>query len=403
LNPKLRPLDFHWVKERGQNFLLLRDPLALTDNNVLVPSPLVPLLVLCDGTRDLPALRSALALRGLDLPLAQVQQTIESLDAALALESPRFQQAYDQALKAYREAAFRAPALAGKAYPASAQELATLMAGWCKGDPQGASADSIAGIISPHIDYERGAPVYAKVWQAASRAVKAADLAIVFGTDHAGGPGKITLTRQDYATPFGVIPTDRDIVDSLASALGKEAVFEEEVHHRHEHSVELASVWLHYVREGKPLELIPILCGSFHHFVTGEQSPEGDQAIASLMDTLSKATEGRRVIVIAAADLAHVGPAFGDEHPFDQAGKQSIKAADKVSLEAICQGDYATFFDLIKRESDSRKVCGISPIYLTLRLLGQSKGKVVSYDQCPADGDGGSIVSIAGVLLRKSS
>jgi hypothetical protein len=34
-----------------------------------------------------------------------------------------------------------------------------------------------------------------------------------------------------------------------------------------------------------------------------------------------------------------------------------------------------------------------------LRYLGACRGEVVGYDQCPADATGGSLVSIAGVLL----
>ena len=74
----------------------------------------------------------------------------------------------------------------------------------------------------------------------------AADLAIIFGTDHSGGLGKVTPTRQSYATPYGVLPTANGIVDRLADALGEEEAFAEELHHRKEHSIELASVWLHH-------------------------------------------------------------------------------------------------------------------------------------------------------------
>jgi len=32
-------------------------------------------------------------------------------------------------------------------------------------------------------------------------------------------------------------------------------------------------------------------------------------------------------------------------------------------------------------------------------LLGETRGEVVGYDQCPADATGGSLVSIAGVVF----
>ena len=49
---------------------------------------------------------------------------------------------------------------------------------------------------------------------------------------------------------------------------------------------------------------------------------------------------------------------------------------------------------------DRRNVCGLSPIYLALRLLGQTTGQRAGYERCPADQEGGSWVSVCGVLLE---
>ena len=153
--------------------------------------------------------------------------------------------------------------------------------------------------MSPHIDYARGGPVYARVWKRAAEMVKAADLAVVLGTDHFGEDGQLTLTRQHYATPFGTLPTAREVVDALAEAMGVETAFAGELRHRSEHSIELAAIWLHYIREGQPCELVPILCGSFGRFIQGEADPEGDPAINALLGAFKEAVAGRRVIVVA--------------------------------------------------------------------------------------------------------
>ncbi len=141
----------------------------------------------------------------------------------------------------------------------------------------------------------------------------AADLVVILGTDHYGGGDLFTLTRQNYATPFGVLPTDTDLVDALASELGEEAVFAGEIRHQGEHSIELAAVWLHFIREGKPCQLLPVLCGSFYSFVQGEGDPAVDDRVNLFLDKLQALTKNRRTLVVAAGDLAHVGPAFGGE------------------------------------------------------------------------------------------
>ena len=82
-------------------------------------------------------------------------------------------------------------------------------------------------------------------------------------------------------------------------------------HHIKEHSIELASVWFHYFIGGRPCPVVPILCGSFYNFIMGEESPGEDEGISAALEYLKKATSGRKTLVIAAGDLAHVGPAFG--------------------------------------------------------------------------------------------
>ena len=255
------------------------------------------------------------------------------------------------------------------------------------------------GLVSPHIDYARGGPVYARVWKQAEEAVKAADLVILLGTDHWGRDGVFTLTHQSYGTPFGVLPTAQDVVDRLADALGNETAFADEFHHRGEHSIELAAVWLHYIRGGEPCAVIPILCGSFGHFVQGEADPARDAALNGLVDGLREVMAERRTLVVAAADLAHVGPAFGGG-ALDVLGQASLQAADDEIIERMVGGDAEGFLAAIRRDGDRRNVCGLPPIYVALRALSPVQGERVAYDHCPADQNGTSLVSICGLLFR---
>ena len=54
MNPQLRlQIDVRPYVQQGQPVLLLRDPLDLSDQVVVLPQALGPLLGLCDGTRSL--------------------------------------------------------------------------------------------------------------------------------------------------------------------------------------------------------------------------------------------------------------------------------------------------------------------------------------------------------------
>ena len=409
-HPKLRLLEPQLVDYQGQRMIYLHDSLGIARDGALIPQPLAPLLSLCDGTRDVSGLRSGLLVRtGNTLPEEVIAQIIEQLDDALLLENGAYQDAAAEVVRRYRQARHRPPSHAGPVYPGDAAGLRSAMGGYCAETPvqenSHAQSDALVGMLCPHIDYARGNRTYAELWQRAKPSLDDVELVIIFGTDHSGGLGMITPTRQSYHTPYGTLPTDTDIVDGLADVLGEKRAYQEEIHHINEHSIELASVWLHHFLDGRACSVVPILCGSFHHFVAGNGHPSEDMKLNSALDYLRYATTARNTLVIAAGDLAHLGPAFGADTPLDTIARAKLAAADSESMTDICSGDGAAFFERSRAESDSRRICGISPIYLMLEYLhGRSlRGESMGYDQCPADPQGGSVVSIAGALLYDES
>ena len=66
----------------------------------------------------------------------------------------------------------------------------------------------------------------------------------------------------------------------------------------------------------------------------------------------------------------------------------------------MAAGSAEGFFAELKAVEDRNNVCGLPPIYLALRLLGASQGHAVAYDQCPADEQNTSWVSVAGMLWQ---
>lgn len=446
--PRLRAVEPQWVRVEGEDRLWLRDPLELAGRGqaVVVPALLVPLLAGCDGTRDAAALgRHFTARTGSTLPAGTVERLVDALDGALLLDSPRYRQALARAVDEYRSRPFRQPTIAGRGYPAEGgaldDRLRDYAPDWAAGAaveaieraPQPALAGGVrppelvpmsrlgpqrpaGGVLSPHIDYQRGGPLYAATWEAAIPAVATADVVVLFGTDHHGSAGRLTPTRLPYATPWGTLPLDGAGVDALSAVLGESAAFEEELHHRREHSIELAAVWLHWAlrrsgREGPDLPpLLPVLCGSFYPYTqpAGEGPgacpvPEDEPALDGVVEALAAAAGGRRVLVVAAADLAHVGPAFGDPAGLDGAAKVALAASDARLLAPALGGSAGDFLAALRAASDRTRVCGLPPTYWALRLLERLAGRPVpgrlaGYRQCPADDAFGSVVSIAGAL-----
>ena len=405
--PTLRAVEFQPVIYEGQTMWLLRDPLQLSNEQLIVPRALAQMLLLVDGTRSAKEIHAEFcAQMGEEVAYEIVSSTLEQLDRACLLENERSQSAQVAAIEQYRAQPFRPPALADISYPADPEHLTRQFQNYGRDDDvNGWKKWAGRAVVSPHIDYERGGEVYAKVWQRARAAVAKAELVLIFGTDHNGGPGTITLTQQPYGTPFGVLPTEKGLIMALAEAIGPGNAFDLELNHRQEHSVELSAVWLHHIyREigREPAPMVPILCGSFQHFVSNGHHPTVDERLSAFVEALQQATAGRRVLAVASVDLAHVGPAFGDPLPLNEQRRARLTESDRRLIAAINSGDHNGFYDEIAVVNDRNRICGFSSTYLMLRYLEQGRpvqGKQVAYDHCPADEQEGSVVSICGVLL----
>jgi hypothetical protein len=397
--PKIRNIDATPVTHRGQSFLMLRDPLRLQEESILLPMQLAPLLAMCDGTMGVGELSIGLEVSyGIVFTTTEIEDIIGAFDRHLLLETVETGDAEREALRRFREAEVRPAALAGLSYPSDPRELSESLDGYLANVEVHHQVSGILGLISPHIDYDRGHRVYAKVWKTAEQAVQSADLAIILGTDHYSDDNRFSLTYQNYATPYGVLPTPRDIVDQISENIGAEGAFRGELYHLNEHSIELAMVWLHHMRDGKQIELLPILCGSITDFDGLDNVIEEDAQSEAFIASLTEIVTSRQAILIAAADLAHVGPAFGG-FPLDQGGRSKLRIEDERLIDNICKGDARGYYNEIAPLNNKNNICGFAPIYYLLRVLPEATGSLVSYDLCEADEHGTSVVSICGIAF----
>ncbi len=399
-SPRLRPLDIQLINHQGYPSLLVRDRLNLSEQYMILPQALGPALMLCDGEHDSAAIHAAMTVDyGIRVEQSLINDLIDALNEALFLQNERSVAAIEEKLEAYRAAPYRTPTIAGHGYPADAGELKALFDGYLEAagdvDPMPPSGRAL---ISPHIDYQRGGQVYARVWKRAAAMARAADLVVVFGADHFGGNNRCSLTRQHYATPYGVLPTATAIVDTLANAIGKNKAFAGELYHTVEHSIELVVTWLHHMRGGQAVELVPILTGSFSDFMANGSQPAQDRVLGVVIDTLKRESAGRNVLVVASGDLAHIGSVFGGE-PVGIIERAELRALDDEMLAYLSAGDAEGFWSMIKGIEDKNNVCGVSPFYLTLNIVGPVEGEQAGYAVCPADEDNTSVVSVCGMVF----
>ena len=405
LPPKLRPLDAFPVEHRGERCIAIRDPSGYTDAVVILPRVLLEIVSLFDGEHSVLDIQAAIMRRhGELIPRERIEEIVDALDAQGFLDSPRFAERRAAVDGEFLAAPTRPASHAGGAYPAEPDALRTAFdrffsppAGPGPIDGRAGSGDTVRGVIAPHIDFHRGGPAYAWAYHALAERSEA-DLFVIFGTCHAGMEHPFALTRKDHESPLGAVPVARDVVEALADR-ARQDCFGSELAHRAEHSIEFQAVFLRYLYAGRrDFEIVPVLTSFAHEAMREGRRPDDDPRVPRFLDALAEtlAASGRRVGFVAGADLAHVGPRFGDPEPVSPADLERIGSEDRAMLSAVEAGEPEAFFESVARDADQRRICGFSPIYTLLRALGGARGTLRRYGQWP---DPEGVVTFASVVF----
>ncbi len=387
LRPQLRALSVHHVTDAARPGIVLSDPLDLAPSEAFVPEGLVPLLALFDGERTVGEIEAFVRAQGAELPAGFVADLVQQLDGALLLESARSAAALTAAADAFLGGGARPAAHAGSAgYPAQAVALRAHLAAMV---PQGPThRRTPRGLIAPHIDLARGAEGYraAYGWLGAG---EPADLYVVFGTGHKGPSSPLTGLRLDWNTPLGVVETDRAFVDAVHAALGPPDPHDVLLH-RDEHSLEFQMLLLRHVLGDRPFRVAGFLCG---HLPSGDGDPTQEEYVAAIAAAFRAAAAGRRVCYVAGADLAHVGPFFGDAAKVNPARLARLDRDDRGKLAHLVDGAPGSFHRDVEAPGNDDRICGTTPIFLTALLAG-GNAELLHYGQACAP-DGGQVVTFA--------
>ena len=207
----------------------------------------------------------------------------------------------------------------------------------------------------------------------------------------------MSISLKDFETPLETIPHAK----GLGILIQENEVLKKHIDewpHRNEHSIELQLPLIQFMIQ-HDFEILPVLTGSMHEYVEGEKNiddGEIDGIVTNLKQVL--AAYGRPFIILAGADLAHIGAQFGDSFSLDMGTLARSKARDELLLESLKKVDAKGFFKAIQEEKDARRICGLTPIFFQLKLLEGSRCDIVGYDQWT---DGKSSVSFAGGIFYK--
>jgi AmmeMemoRadiSam system protein B len=223
-----------------------------------------------------------------------------------------------------------------------------------------------------------------------------ADLYVVLGTCHGPLPGAFAATRKHFQTPLGLAHTDQWFIDTLARQWGED-LFAEELAHRSEHTIEFQVVFLQHLF-GPEVRIVPILCSfSPADALADIEAGRRIRRFAEALRATSKAFGGR-VVMLASADLSHVGPRYGDPWAADGTRLSLLRHHDQELLRIIAQGDAEAMARELAASGNRFRVCGFPPIYTMLKALELQGGTVLDYRHAHMDNNG-SVVTFAAVAL----
>lgn len=427
--PKLRPVRAFPAQIGDQQAMGLADARQVSEKMVFASPAAQFILPLMDGQRTVDEIVTQVG-RGLTLEI--LQQLVAQLDDAGLLFGPSF----DAILAKVRSDFDSTPNLP----PGASANFADLLVsqvlterGKSQGLPEGelatASDDEKAAIsierlkevfnqfidkalensnnpsldalpkaiVAPHLDYGRGWMNYGAAW-GRLRVVDRPDRVIILGTNHFGEATGVCGCDKGYTTPFGTSEVDQGVVDGLKKNLGPDLaakLFANRFDHEREHSIELQIAWIQHVLGKDDAGQFCKVFGALVHdpsVNSGESYDGNGVALDPFVDALRKtiADLPGRTLVVASADLSHVGPMFGDKQPLhiegDEEGAKKAEAFrnqvfqhDREMLGHVVQNQPDNLLTAMAWQQNPTRWCSTGNLIATLKLVSPTKVDILNY------------------------
>lgn len=385
--PHVRGFQPLAVTHNGQQLVLLRDPMMLTPQSMLVPPQAAILIQQMQGQRSVEELAKAVNAPSVD-PLVEL---VKQLDAIGLLWGPTFETLESQLKTKLLEAGYFP---AGGSDQPDPEGIRKALDGWLAQTEDADLDGSPAALIAPHLDYPRGWPNYAGAYKCLEGA-ETPDRVVILGTNHFGIGDGVVATQLGFETPLGRVSPDGTVIDALLQRLGRPA-FVDQLDHHAEHSIKLQLPWIQH-RFGD----VPVVAALVPDPLVNMIADDGarvdvDSFIAALREALERA--GGRTLFIGSADLSHVGPQFGEPRPVDQQRKTDTERVDRDLMAAFLTGDPQVFLQRARETRNPTRWCSIGCMYATLSLVRPERVELVDYRQA-CDERGAALVSSAAMAL----
>ena len=278
----------------------------------------------------------------------------------------------------------RPAAAAGSFYGADAGMLRYQLAQLRLPEPEA----GVHGCMVPHAGYVFSMPTALRTLARAKGT--AVTRAVIIGPSHRRFfAGAAAASYDQWATPFGPMPLDREGFELLTREAPRE-IAADDAPHVPEHAVEVELPLLHFLFGAIPI--VPVLVCSVNF-----------QSSGIIGEHLARLDAPGTLWVIS-GDFTHYGRSF-DYTPFGlPCPREKLNAQDRDAAERIASRDLPALARFLNRTHAT--ICGISPAAVYLRMLEHSGRKVTGRvtevtDSGAVSGDYDHVVGYAGIVFSE--
>jgi len=380
LKPILRPVEARVVElEHGTGYLL-HDPTGLADAVLSVSEPALFILAMFDGQSTLAEIRAAFSTRfGQVLAPNVLGDLVSGLENARLLRGEAFDQHYAGLVSAYLAAPAR-PMRSAAELGLDGDTAAVIAEVLARAPTIEPIHGDIVGLVAPHLDYGRGDVCYSAAYSTLVDR-PAPQRVVVLGTNHFGRSTSVVASGKDFETPLGVTRVDQGFLEALEARCGP--LREHEYDHAREHSVELQLLICQHLWGAAAFEMIAVLCpdpcgptGTQPYDGGGVDLREFGEALRAAI-----AADDRDTLVIAGADLSHVGAHFGDDRLLDECFRREVEARDAAALAHLEVNAPEKFRAQVARDDNPTRVCSAGCIFTAMTALPEAQVRVLRYHQ----------------------
>ncbi len=377
--PMLRPIEVFALSDGDHTGVGVRDRSGLSDVVLVVSEPTVQLLALMDGGHTCADIRQQfLASFGQALSSETLQTMLKHLDEARLLDGPSFDTFYQTRQDAFRSAGVRdmphaeAMGITDTSGTMFDEILAEI-------EPSNLSG-GIRGLIVPHLDYPRGRSCYGAAYAVLDRK-RPPHRVVILGTNHFGRSESVVATGSDFVTPLGRTRVDVGFLERLEACCGD--LRAHELDHLYEHSIELQVLWLQHLYGADTFQMVPVLCPD-PCGPTGTAPSDGEGPdLCHFADVLAEATraDAENTLLIAGADLSHMGAAFGDPRALDDKLLDEVRSHDLFVLERLRTGGANAFLDTLRETENRTNICSVGCVFVASVVLADASITRLDYHQ----------------------